>query len=159
TDGEAGELLRTRLARARPTATADPALALLLPYCAGLPLALGVLAARATTGGRGTGDLAALAEGLRDGRSRPAAVEAGDGANLRAVVATSVRVLSPPAVRVLGFLGTAPGPEIGLAAAASMAGAEPASVRVLLRELVDASLLTEDPPGRFRMHDLIRLYV
>ncbi|WP_238013453.1 BTAD domain-containing putative transcriptional regulator [Dactylosporangium sp. AC04546] len=153
TDAEALELLRTRLGPVE-------ALAALLPHCAGLPLALGVVAARAATGRRPTEELAALAAELGDPRTRLDVLDPGDlQVGLRAVMASSVRALSPRAIRLLGYLGSAPGPDIGRSGAASMAGADPESLSPVLRELVDSNLLTEDPPRRYRMHDLIRLYV
>src|SRR5690606_19025068 len=56
------------------------------------------------------------------------------------------------------LLGLHPGPDIGLAAAASLAGLGVREVRALLAELVRASLLTEHRPGRFSLHDLLREY-
>jgi DNA-binding SARP family transcriptional activator/tetratricopeptide (TPR) repeat protein len=152
---EAAALLQARLG---PALTAEPeALDALLPHCGGLPLALGIVAARAATGPRG--GLAALAAELGDRRTRLDALDAGDLAlSLRAVMASSVRNLSTPAAALLGYLGAAPGPDISLVAAVSMAGSHPAEVRAALRELVGANLLVEDPPHRYRMHDLVRLY-
>jgi DNA-binding SARP family transcriptional activator/Tfp pilus assembly protein PilF len=157
TDAEATELLQVRLGKAR----AEPeALAVLLPHCGGLPLALGIVAARAATAGRSHDSLTALAAELGDWRTRLDALDPGDlQVGLRAVMTSSVSTLSAPATKVLGYLGLAPGPDIGLPAALSMASSGPESLRPILRELVDSSLLTEDPPQRYRMHDLVRLYV
>jgi tetratricopeptide (TPR) repeat protein len=92
-------------------------------------------------------------------RSRLDALDTGDpGGSLRAVLAGSVRRLSAPAVRLLGRIALAPGPDIGLPAVASLAATTPDEVRSTLRELIDANLVTEDPLGRYRMHDLVRLY-
>jgi DNA-binding SARP family transcriptional activator/tetratricopeptide (TPR) repeat protein len=152
---EAAGVLRARLG---PALAAEPeALDALLRHCGGLPLALGIVAARVATEPHGS--LAALAAELGDRRTRLDALDAGDLAlSLRAVLASSVRNLSGPAARLLRYLGGAPGPDIGLAAAVSMAGTDPAGVRPALRELIGANLLVEDPPGRYRMHDLVRLY-
>jgi DNA-binding SARP family transcriptional activator/tetratricopeptide (TPR) repeat protein len=154
-DAEAMRLLRARLGPAgRPQA-----LAALLPHCGGLPLALGVVAARAAADRCSAERLEALAAELADWRTRLDALDPGDPqVSLRTVMANSVRRLSAPATRLLGNLGSAPGPDIGLPAAASLAGIDPESLRPVLRELVEANLLIEDPPLRFRMHDLIRLY-
>jgi DNA-binding SARP family transcriptional activator/tetratricopeptide (TPR) repeat protein len=151
---EATALLRARLGGGEPGA-----LAALVACCAGLPLALGIAAARSLSMGATRAGVAAVAAELGNRRSRLDALDTGDpGGSLRAVLAGSVRRLSAPAVRLLGRLALAPGPDIGLPAVASLAGPAPDAVRWTLRELVDAHLLTEDPRGRYRMHDLIRLY-
>jgi DNA-binding SARP family transcriptional activator len=154
TDAEAMALLRARLGGDRAAE-----LAALLPHCGGLPLALGIVAARVATGRYPAGDLGALGTELGDERTRLDALDPGDlRVDLRAVMSSSVRMLSAPAARLAGYLGSAPGRDIGLAAAASMAGADPELLRPVLRELLDANLLIEEPPQRYRMHDLIRLY-
>jgi hypothetical protein len=51
-----------------------------------------------------------------------------------------------------------PGPDFGVAAAASLAGIEEEAARPVLHRLVLASLVTEDAAGRFGMHDLLRLF-
>jgi len=148
---DATALLRSRLGAER-VAAEPAAVEALLPLCAGLPLALGIVAARVATGPRY--HLGVLVTELSDRRTRLDALDAGDLAiSLRAVLAGSVRTLSPAAARLFGLLGLAPGPSIGAAAALSL-GAQPP----VLRELVDASLLIHDPPRRYRMHDLVRLY-
>jgi DNA-binding SARP family transcriptional activator len=155
TDGEAVDVLRTRLGSA-VTADSD-AVTGLVRHCAGLPLALGIVAARAAA--EGPGGLASLAAELHDRRTRLDALDTGDvGVSLRAALTSSVRTVSAPAARLLGYLGLAPGPDIGLPAAASAAGTGPDATRPVLRELITANLLTEDPPRRYRMHDLVRLY-
>jgi DNA-binding SARP family transcriptional activator len=135
---------------------AEPvAVTALLQQCAGLPLALGIVAARAAL--QPGLPLAALTAELRDARLD--ALDAGElTANLRAVFACSYRALTPGAARMFGLLGVAPGPDIGLAAAASLAGVAVPGARALLRELVNANLVREHTPGRLRMHDLVRLY-
>ncbi len=95
---------------------------------------------------------------LSDRQTRLDALDVGDLAvSLRAVMAGSIRALPAGAARLFGRFGLAPGADIGLAAAASLAGSQPSAVRPVLRELVDANLLSEDAQ-RFRMHDLVRLY-
>ena len=54
--------------------------------------------------------------------------------------------------------GLHPGPDIGLAAAASLAGTRPGQARVPLDELTQAHLLAEHIPGRYTCHDLLRAY-
>ena len=125
--------------------------------CARLPLALTVAAARAATGPGGGPDQ--LAEELRSAAGSLDAFDVGDpGGDVRAVFFWSYATLSEPAARLFRQLGVHPGPDVSAAAAAALAGAPPAAVRGLLRELTRASLLTEHRPGRFACHDLLRTY-
>ncbi|MFH8410109.1 ATP-binding protein [Streptomyces sp. NPDC018019] len=128
-----------------------------LACCAGLPLALSIVAARATA--HPGFPLSVLAEELRDHTTRLDELDAGEiPLNLRAAFSSSYHALSPEAAVLLGLLGLAPGPDISLAAAASLAGLPKARARVLLRELETAHLVSQPAPGRYRLHDLIRLY-
>ena len=104
--------------------------------------------------------LAALAEEVREASNAVLdAFDAGDLAvDLRAVLACSVAALSAHAARVFRLLGLTPGPDIGLAAAASLTAQSDSRVNALLRELVAAHLVHEHVPGRYRMHDLVRHY-
>jgi tetratricopeptide (TPR) repeat protein len=104
-------------------------------------------------------ELAVLAGELQDASARLDALDAGDPrSNLRAVLSWSVQALSAQAAGVFGLLGIAAGTDIGLPAAASLADLPEGQVRVVLRELESTSLVLQDVPGRYRMHDLIRLY-
>jgi tetratricopeptide (TPR) repeat protein len=78
--------------------------------------------------------------------------------NLRAVLSCSVESLAPPVGRLFALLGLVSGPDLGLAAMASLAGRPLPETRVLLRRLASAHLVAEPEPGRYRMHDLVRLY-
>ena len=62
------------------------------------------------------------------------------------------------AARLFRLLGLHPGPDIGAAAAASLAGVPAARAAPLLAELTGAHLLTEHTPGRYAFHDLLRAY-
>lgn len=151
---DAADLLARRLGAARVAAEPD-AVAGIVASCGGLPLALSVVAARAATHPRLP--LSTLAAELTEARLD--ALGGGDlSSDVRAVLSWSVRGLDAEAVRVFGLLGAAPGPDIGLAAAAALAGLTVARVRAILRRLDDAYLIQEHVPGRFRMHDLIRLF-
>jgi hypothetical protein len=137
---------------AEPAAAAE-----LLAVCAGLPLAVAIVAARAAH--HPTFPLAVLADELRDAPTRLAGLDAGDlRANLRTVLSWSVRTLGAQAADLFALLGIAPGPDISLPAAASLVALPIGQVRKLLRELENASLVQQHVPGRYRMHDLIRLY-
>ncbi|WP_330177276.1 tetratricopeptide repeat protein [Streptomyces sp. NBC_01498] len=137
---------------------AEPgAVAVLLRRCAGLPLALGITAARAAA--RPDFPLAALADELDDAPTRLDALHAGDLAtDLRGVFETSLRALDTQSARFFPLLGLAPGPDIGAAAAARLADLPLPATRRVLRVLEAAHLVGQHCPGRYRMHDLVRLH-
>jgi tetratricopeptide (TPR) repeat protein len=153
---EAHQLLTRHLGRTRLNAEPE-AVATLRDCCAGLPLALSIVAARATI--HPDLSLTALATELSDNACRLDALDAGDPqADLRAVLSWSSRALSPGAARAFGLLGIAPGPDIALVAAASLLALPHATTRALLRELCDARLIQRHTLERYRMHDLLRLH-
>ncbi|WP_262285210.1 BTAD domain-containing putative transcriptional regulator [Micromonospora sp. MA102] len=155
-DGEAHELLVRQVGAARVAGQPD-AVADILRFCGGLPLALGIVAARAAL--RPDLALSSIAAELATAIS-PLDVLDGDevATNLRVVLSSSVRALTPPAAEVFTLLGLAPGPDIGRAAAASLTARTPDELRPLLRELTDAHLVQEHVAGRYRMHDLVRVF-
>ncbi|MFD9698375.1 BTAD domain-containing putative transcriptional regulator [Lentzea sp. NPDC059081] len=132
---ESRELVTARLGVA-PSAAVDE----IVRRCAGLPLALSVVAARVACTGF---SLESIAAELRDGLDP---FDAGDPAtDLRAVFSWSYRALSPEAARVFRELGA------GVAA-------EVVENRQALTELTRAHLLTEHRPGRYALHELLRAY-
>lgn len=142
---------RSRL-EAEPAAVTD-----LLATCAGLPLAVRIVATRAQQ--HPDFPLTALAGELRDHSARLDALDTGDlRTNLRAVLSWSLHSLSTSATALFALLGIAPGLDIGLPAAASLADLPEGQTRAVLRELENASLVQQHAPDRYRMHDLIRLY-
>jgi len=153
---ESRELLAGRLGQDRMAAEPDAA-AELIAHCAGLPLALSVTCARAATRpGVGLADLGAE---LRNARGRLDALETGDVlTDLRAVFSWSYCKLTEPAARMFRLLGVHPGPDVSVAAAATLAGLPVAEARAALAELTRASLLTEDAAGRVGCHELLRAY-
>jgi DNA-binding SARP family transcriptional activator len=153
---EARELLVRRLGPDR-VAGEPGAVAELIERSAGLPLALSVTCARAVT--RPGAPLADLAAELRDARGRLDVLETGDAlTDLRAVFSWSYQKLTPRAARMFRLLSVHPGPDVSLAAAASLAGLPSPAARAALAELTRASLLTEDAAGRFGCHELLRAY-
>ncbi|MBM9507348.1 ATP-binding protein [Actinacidiphila acididurans] len=153
---EARRLLARHLGRGRLGREAGAAAAL-VTCCAGLPLALGIVAARAAT--HPDLSLAVLAAELSDDAHRLDALDAGEPqADLRAVLSWSSRALSPDAARALALLAIAPGPDIAPAAAARLLDLPPGPARALLRELDHAHLIQRHAPERYRMHDLLRLH-
>jgi tetratricopeptide (TPR) repeat protein len=155
-ENEARELLADRVGADR--VAAEPlAVAELTGLCARLPLALSVVAARASS--HPGHPLAVLVAEVRDAGNRLNALSTGDaGTSVRAVLSWSYWNLGESAKRMFRLLGLHPGPDISTAAAAALAGVTPETGAGLLRELTGACLLTEDIPGRFACHDLLKAY-
>ncbi|MEU7855868.1 BTAD domain-containing putative transcriptional regulator [Nonomuraea sp. NPDC049141] len=155
-DAEAHELLVHRLGPARMAAEPQ-AVDEIIARCAGLPLALVIVAARAAT--HPAFPLTALAGELSDARGRLDALAGQDAAtDPRAVFSWSYDALSPAAARLFRFLGVLTGPDLAPPAAASLAGVAVDEVRPLLAELAGAHLIIEHQPGRYTLHDLLRAY-
>ncbi|OLB65511.1 MAG: hypothetical protein AUI10_06425 [Actinobacteria bacterium 13_2_20CM_2_72_6] len=150
---ESLDLLVRRLGPER--VAADPGAATgIVRVCAGLPLALSIVSARA--GDHRRFPLGALAAELGRGLD---ALDGGDTASdARSVFSWSYRLLDPAAARLFRLLGLHPGPDAGILAAASLAGTAPERLRPVLAELTRASLLTEHRPGRYTAHELLRSY-
>lgn len=155
--GEARELLIRRLGEDRVEADRD-AVQKIIGRCAGLPLALAIVAARAAA--QPDLPLAALAKELCEADGRLDALDGGEASSqVRAVFSWSYRALSPQAARLFRLLGLHPGPDAALPAIAALAGVPAARARELLAELVHGHLLTEQPVvGRYAFHDLLRAY-
>ena len=155
-DDEARELIVRQVGATRVAGQPD-AVADILRFCGGLPLALGIVAARAALNPELA--LSSVAAELTTAVS-PLDVLAGDEVttNLRVVLSRSLAALTPAAAEVFALLGLAPGPDIGRAAAARLPARTPAELRRPLRELLDAHLVQEHVAGRYRMHDLVRSF-
>jgi DNA-binding SARP family transcriptional activator/tetratricopeptide (TPR) repeat protein len=155
-EAEARDLLTRRLGPQRVLREAA-AVAELLAHCAGMPLALGIVVGRATA--HPDFPLSVLAVELRDTAGRLGALDTGDPTtSLATVLSWSCAALAPREAEVFGLLGLAPGPDISLAAAAHLTGLSTSDIRGVLRTLDRVSLVDEHAPGRYRMHDLVRLY-
>jgi DNA-binding SARP family transcriptional activator/tetratricopeptide (TPR) repeat protein len=153
---EAVELLEKRLG-VQVTAAAPDTANQLATLCGRLPLALSIAAVRAAESR--SMDLAALAGHLQDAQGRLDVLDAGERlTSVRAVLSWSYQGLSEPAARMFRLLGVHPGPDIGLAAAASLIGRPVVQTSRILAELVSAHVLTEHAPGRWVFNDLLRAY-
>jgi DNA-binding SARP family transcriptional activator/tetratricopeptide (TPR) repeat protein len=153
---EAIELLADRLG-AESMMAAPEAASQLAALCARLPLALSVAAVRASE--RPNLGLGALTTQLQDPGRRLDVLDVGErGGSVRAVLSWSYQSLSEPAARMFRLLGVHPGPDIGLAAAASLIGYPAAQTSRILAELVSAHVVTEHSSSRWTFHDLLRAY-
>lgn len=150
-----GSVVGAERAAAEPEATAT-----VLACCAGLPLALRIAAARLA--GRPAWPVSALADRLADERRRLDELRVDDVA-VRAgfqVSYAGLRTLpdgTDPA-RAFRLLGLVQGPDIGLSAAAALLGLPTPEAEDVLELLVDACLLDSPHPGRYRLHDLLRVH-
>ncbi|GIM90681.1 hypothetical protein Ato02nite_024740 [Paractinoplanes toevensis] len=125
--------------------------------CARLPLALAIAAARAA--GNPQFPLTAIAAELREARSRLDVLAGPDPAtDVRGVFSWSYRKLGPDAARLFRLFALHPTPVAGAPALASLAGLPARRIRPALQELVAANLVSEQLPGRYGSHDLLRDY-
>jgi DNA-binding SARP family transcriptional activator len=123
--------------------------------CGFLPLAIRIAASRLAA--RRTWTVSVLAAKLADERRRLDELQAGDLA-VKATFELGYGQLEPSQARAFRLLGLADGPDISLAAAAAVLNLPPDDTEDLLECLVDTSLLESAAPGRYRFHDLVRLY-
>ncbi|WP_043717081.1 tetratricopeptide repeat protein, partial [Kutzneria sp. 744] len=148
---DARALLAARIGADRVAAERD-AVTELVDSCAGMPLALSIVAGRAQA--YPAFPLAALAAELREARLN--ALDEDDPlASVRAVLSWSTDALKPPEAQLFALLGLAPGPDISAQAADALIGADASRA---LRALERVSLVQQNSPGRYRMHDLVRLH-
>lgn len=123
--------------------------------CGFLPLAIRIAASRLAA--RRTWTVSVLAAKLADERRRLDELQAGDLA-VKATFELGYGQLEPAQARAFRLLGLADGPDISLAAAAALLDRDPHAAEDLLEALVDTSLVESAAPGRYRYHDLVRLY-
>ncbi|WP_307540215.1 BTAD domain-containing putative transcriptional regulator [Streptomyces sp. V3I8] len=153
---EAHETLVRRLGPERPAAEPD-ATADIIRLCGRLPLALAVVAARAEL--EPAFPLHAVADDLRDAHGGLDAFTGFDTTtDVRAVFSWSYRSLDEPAARLFRLLALHPGPHITAPAAAGLAGLPLSRTRRLLAGLTRSCLVEQPLPGRFTLHDLLRVY-
>jgi tetratricopeptide (TPR) repeat protein/transcriptional regulator with XRE-family HTH domain len=133
-----------------------------LGVCAGLPLAIRIAAARVAA--RPAGRLATRAPRRSDQRNLLDELQTGDLAVRASFLVSYANVQSAargatlPADRAFRLLSLADGPDVGLRAASALLGSSPDRAERALEFLVDAHLLECVAPGRYRFHDLLRVY-
>ncbi|MFF8384973.1 AfsR/SARP family transcriptional regulator [Streptomyces kanasensis] len=123
--------------------------------CGFLPLAIRIAASRLAA--RRTWTVSVLAAKLADERRRLDELQAGDLA-VKATFELGYTHLEPAQARAFRLLGLADGPDISLAAAAAALDLPLQETEDLIETLVDTSLVESAAPGRYRYHDLVRLY-
>ena len=132
-----------------------PAIPELLALCGYMPLAVRITAARLRH--RRALTIEGIVDQLRDEHSRLELLEDEDR-NLTAVFESSYTNLPEPEQHLFRLLGLVPGPDFDPYAAANLIGTDHRTAERLLESLLDHNLLTQRTPGRYRFHDLVRLY-
>lgn len=153
---DARAVLALRTGPERPAA--EPAAAdEIMARCGRLPLALAIVAARAT--GHPGMPLAAIAAELRESRGSLDAFAGPAGApDARLAFAASYRCLPPGSARLFRLLSLHPGPDLTPATAAALAAVPARTARLILDDLAEAHLVTEHAPGRYAPHELLRVF-
>ncbi|OLR92182.1 AfsR/SARP family transcriptional regulator [Actinokineospora bangkokensis] len=137
---------------------AEPAAAAALTrVCGLLPLALRIFAEQAAL--RAGETLADLLAELTPREERLDLLSTSDAAEaVRVVMSWSYAVLTPELAELFRVAGAFPGPDLTAPPLAAVSGRPVAQVERGLRALADDHLLERHGPGRYRVHDLLRLY-
>jgi len=148
-------LLRELCGPARVLAEAQTATKL-VALCAGLPVALRIVAARLMS--RPQLSIARLVGELADETTRLAAFSLRGEPLVSAVFDNAYRNVPPDAARLYRSLGLSPIRTVSAETAAVVLGCPLPRAAQLLDVLVDASLMDEIPGNGFVFHDLVRLH-
>jgi tetratricopeptide (TPR) repeat protein/transcriptional regulator with XRE-family HTH domain len=127
----------------------------LVELCGRLPLAIRIAAARLRS--HPTWDVAYLVRRLRDQQRRLVELAAGQR-SVTAALDLSYQHLSADQQRAYRRLGLHPGPDIDAYAAAALLDVALVEAGRVLERLLEAHLLQELVPGRYRFHDLTRAH-
>lgn len=150
TPAESADLLRKSVGPAR--IGADPVAAREIAVQMGhLPLALALVAGRIEASPDWS-----LADHLDRLVDRGRVLRLDDAVEI--ALAQSYASLSPAHSRLLRMLALHPGTDFDGTAAAVLAGSDEAETSTLLADLLAGNLLQQRSPGRFELHDLVRVY-
>ncbi|MEU4115058.1 BTAD domain-containing putative transcriptional regulator [Kitasatospora sp. NPDC028055] len=123
--------------------------------CGFLPLAVRIAAARLAS--RPRWSVSDLARRLADQRRRLDELQLGNLA-VETTIGLGYGQLSVDEARAFRLLALIDSPDIPLAAAAALLGVDEYTAEDLAEALVEANMLECFAPGRYRYHDLLRLY-
>ncbi|MFE1412151.1 BTAD domain-containing putative transcriptional regulator [Streptomyces sp. NPDC058746] len=123
--------------------------------CDGLPLALRIAGSRLQN--RGTWTVGYLVGRMADDDRLLGELSVGDR-SVEAAFRLSYDQLTPDQRRGFRVLGLAPTVEFDALTPAAMLGRPPHEAERVLESLVDTSLLQQPQPGRYRLHDLVRVH-
>ncbi|GAA2123844.1 AfsR/SARP family transcriptional regulator [Streptomyces synnematoformans] len=148
-------LLFTRIVGTRRVTPERDAAMDVVAACGFLPLAIRIAASRLAA--RRTWTVSVLARKLSDEHRRLDELRVGDLA-VKATFELGYGQLEPEQARAFRLLGLVDGPDISLHAATAILDRPEDDTEELLETLVDTSLLESAAPGRYRYHDLLRLF-
>ncbi|MEV8389815.1 MULTISPECIES: tetratricopeptide repeat protein [unclassified Streptomyces] len=152
---DATEVLRTRLGEDRMR-TAVPFISDLVEHCAGVPMALGIMAARIAQRPQA---LAGMVRDLRQENTRLRSLDLGsENLSVRLLLETSRKQLAAGTARLLWQLAVHPGPTVSWAALRAFEPDDAVGVNDAIDELMRMSLVTEPIFERYSLHDLVRVY-
>jgi hypothetical protein len=155
-DPEARQLLARRLGSGCLTAD-HQATDQIIGSCAGLPLALGIVAARAEL--RPDLPLACIAADLAGRPGLDAFTDPADpAADIRTVFSWSYHHLDRDAARTFRLAGLHPGTDLYPCTVAAVAGTTPEQAARTLEALARASLIQAAGPERYTMNTLLQAY-
>ncbi|MCE7001563.1 tetratricopeptide repeat protein [Kibdelosporangium philippinense] len=146
------ELIGEERAEAEPDALAE-----LTNACAHLPLALRIAGANlAANPHRLIADY--VAEMKQSGRLAELAIDGDETSAVRVAFDNSYLRLRESDQKLFRLLGSAPGPDVSVGAAAALAGDSLGETNRALDRLTAAALMYREFGGRYHFHDLIREY-
>ncbi|HEU4424785.1 MAG TPA: BTAD domain-containing putative transcriptional regulator [Pilimelia sp.] len=156
TVAEGVDLLARILGQDRVDAEPEAATTL-VELCAGLPLALRIVAANAVD--QPHRPIADHVSALRqDDRLTVVAIDGETEAAVEAAFDLSYQRLDEQERRLFRLLGLVAGPDVTADAAAVLLGGTPERARRLLDRLATVHLIDRHAPGRYAFHDLLRRY-
>ncbi|MET8161410.1 BTAD domain-containing putative transcriptional regulator [Sphaerisporangium sp. NPDC005289] len=147
--------LFSAVAGAERVAAERPAAMDVVAICGFLPLAVRIVAARLAA--RPSWTVASLVPRLADERRRLSEMRIGHLA-VDATFSLGYGHLDPGQARAFRLLSLPNGPDIGIQAASAVLSLSMIETEDILESLVDVSLLEAPAPGRYRFHDLLRLF-
>ncbi|MET9178360.1 BTAD domain-containing putative transcriptional regulator [Kitasatospora aureofaciens] len=154
TPAEALALFSAIVGEHRVAAEPDAAMKV-ITACGFLPLAVRIAAARLAS--RPRWSVSDLASRLADQRRRLDELQLGNLA-VETTIGLGYGQLSVDEARAFRLLALIDSPDIPLAAAAALLGVDEYTAEDLTEALVEANMLECFTPGRYRYHDLLRLY-
>ncbi|MFI6165456.1 AfsR/SARP family transcriptional regulator [Nocardia sp. NPDC051052] len=154
TPDAAWKLLERRVSARRLAAEPDAAREI-LRACGHLPLSLRIIGARLAS--RPTWPLGGVAERLADERGRLAELTVGN-ASVELAFLASYRSLEPELSRAFVLMAFADVPELSVAAIAALLDRDWGEAERLCETLVDLGMLQTPELGRYRYHELLRVF-
>ncbi|WP_354642132.1 AfsR/SARP family transcriptional regulator [Kitasatospora camelliae] len=151
---EALALFSAIVGHERVAAEPEAALAV-VAACGFLPLAVRIAAARLAS--RPRWSVSDLARRLADQRNRLQELQLGNLA-VETTIGLGYAQLRPEEARAFRLLSVVDSPDLPLAAVAALLGTDEQTAEDLAEALVEANMLECFTPGRYRYHDLLRLF-